>query len=501
MINQNNENKITLKRNENNYEHLFSSKHIALATIISLLNSFFYDNFPVMILLVIIESILLLKTIIKKQYMKYLCYYMIFLSTSMESATFVGTEAFYGFKNFKIAGINLGAIFLVLLLVVLLSNGTFNKIFKIRGKIAYFVKGAITLTCLALFMGLVSILINDNSISQKMSGMMMFIDSAYIYFFVAFEIIVITVIIENNKGNTMEIKRTLMALIISLSITLIFSLILENYGNRGGLPSLQVSNLIMLLIASIVIPFYKVINKKVCIGMASVVILVLGLIYNTNGKMIIIAMLLPIIIMAILVRNKKYKLALFLVFISFFLILVLNNMIIPIIKTSSPLFAIKLEQATSLLSFWKKDWLLNMPDSPKIRIAQFMNITAEYLNKPGYLVLGKGYMGTIQDHLNMFSNINEFTYSEWELNNNLYYMMHETLNNLYLTNGLLGVLYFAFVLRVIISNIIKSPWIVLGGLWFVLFYSYSLTISIFGASAFIVGLYDIRILSQNDKIN
>lgn len=501
MKNHTNEKKITLNSYKNNVEHMFSTKYISLATIISLMNSFFYDNFIVMVLLVLIESIILITTLTKKQYIKYLCYYIIFLSTSMESSTFVGTNVFYGFKNFKIAGINLGVIFLLLILVVLLTNGTINKIFRIKGDIANFVKGTIALTCLALFMGLVNIMINDNSIAQRMSGIMMFIDAAYIYFFVAIEIIVITVIIENNKRNTMEIKFTLIALIISLSTTLVLSLILENYGNRGGLPSLQVSNLIMLLIASIVIPFYKNTNKKAYIALAAIIILVLGLIYNTNGKMIIIAMLLPFIIMAILIRNKNYILALFLIFICFFSILILYNTIIPILKTSSPLFAIKLEQSISLLSFWERDWLLNMPDSPKIRIVQFMNITKEYLNKPGYFVFGKGFMGTIQDHLNMFSNINEFTYSGWELNNDLYYMMHETLNNLYLTNGLFGLLYFIFFLKIIVLNFMKSPWIVLGGLWFVLFYSYSLTISIFGTTAFIIGLYDIRDFSENDNTN
>ncbi|MEW6621773.1 MAG: hypothetical protein AB1420_01335 [Bacillota bacterium] len=478
-------------------------KYIIIAIIVSLLNSFCYANYSVMLGLAIVEVVLLLKCLISKKYIKYLCYFTIFLSTSMESSTFVGVDVFYGFKNFKIAGVNLGAIFILLILIVLIANGSINKAFKISGNVSKFIKGALLLTVLALFMGLFSLLINDNNVANYMTSITMFIYASYIFVFVAVEIIVIATIIERNGKDTTEIKQALVAIIISLAVTMIMSLMFENYGNRGGLPSLQVSNLVMLLISAVIIHFYKdfVFKERMIIAFSSIVIFILGLIYNTNGKMIIIAMVLPLIIIFMLFRNKKYKTALFIFFIGFFGILLTINLLIPLLNASSPLFAIKLEQATSMLAFWESGWLHNMPDSPKIRIAQFLNVIYEYYEKPWFFLFGKGFMGTIKDHLQMFGNINEFSYSAWELNHRVYYVMHETLNTLFLTNGFFGLIYFLMIFKIILKNFSKSPWLLVGGFWFVLFYSYSLTISIFGATAFIVGLYDIDIDKNEEKSN
>jgi hypothetical protein len=474
---------------------------LLIAIIVSLLNSFYYENYIIMLALVFCELVVLLYEIARKNYTRFLSYFIIFLGTSLESPAFVGVENFYGFKNFKVAGINIAAIVLIFIFIVLIKRGQLNYIFKTKGKLLIFIKGATLLTFIGVFIGLFAILINDNNVATNMTGFSMFINASYMFIFVLIEIIVISTIININPIKIIELKDTLVALIISTAITMIASLVFKNFGNRGGLDSLQVSNLVMLLTTSIVLPFFTVKNRIewLIITLSSVTIFTLGIFYNTNGKMLIIAALMPIVIMTILVKKKKYVEALTIVFFTVSGSIFLFYSLLPKIRLINPLFSIKFDQAISILFFWRDNWLVNMPDSPRIRIAQFLNISIEYMKKPYFLVFGKGFMGTIRDHLNLFGRIDEFSYSIWELNNQTFYIMHETLNTLFLTNGLLGIIFIFKIFIYIMNNLYKSPWIIIGGVWFLLFYSYSVTISIYGVTALIIGLFDLNKMMILDK--
>ncbi|TPV41407.1 hypothetical protein [Bacillus dicomae] len=471
---------------------IFNINYIIIASMISLLNSLYYANFPVMCLLAAVQIIVLVRYLIKGQDIKYLCLYIIFLSTSMESALFVGVDKFYGFKEFKIASINLGVIFILLPFLKFIINGSIQNPFKAKGYVGIFVKGVYILTPLAFFMGLFGLLLNDNNILSKITSFSMFIDASYIFILVAVETIVIYTIVKRNLKDINEIKQCLLAIIISLAVTLVSSLLFENYGNRGGLPSLQVSNIIMLLVCAVLLPFYKDYNKKVkaILLLITGTILILGLIYNTNGKMILTAMLVPIATLIIQLRRKLYRATFLTLIIGFFMIYLSLKFIVPSLSSTSFLFSTKLEQASSMLLFGS-GWLENMPSSPKMRITQILNITSEYFEKPWFIFTGKGYLGTIKDNLSFFTGADEFAYSSWQLNNGLYYMMHETLNTLYLTNGIIGLVFFGWMFKIIISKFHKSPWMMVGGFWFLLFYSYSVTISIFGVTALIIGLLDL----------
>lgn len=483
-------------------ESVFSINYIILAVVVSLLNSFFYNSLSIMLILAIVQSFVLIKCLIKDQDIKYLSLYIIFLVTSMESAAFVGVDVFYGFMEFKIAGINLAIFFLILLLIKLLLKGRIINPYKSKDNIGKFLFGVYILTPIAFFMGLFNLLINENDVASRIN-IGIYIDAIYIFIFVALEVIVIITVVLNNKSDVYKLKQTLMAIIISLAVTLLFSLVFQNFGNRGGLPSLQVSNIIMLLICSITLPFYKNFNKieKIVLTFASLIILLLGIIYNTNGKMIIISIFIPLIIVLILIRNGKYKTTLMTLLVGILSIFIITNIIVPTMANKSYLFSTKLEQSNSLFQFGD-GWYENMPRSPKMRISQFLNISYEYYENPWYLLTGKGFLGTTEDHLSLFGAVDEFDYSKWQIENGLYYKMHETLNTFYLTSGLIGLLFFTYMLFVIIKNLHHSPWIMIGGIWFVFFYGYSITISIFGVTALIIGLFDlskkIRIKKQGE---
>jgi hypothetical protein len=164
--------------------------------------------------------------------------------------------------------------------------------------------------------------------------------------------------------------------------------------------------------------------------------------------------------------------------------------LLPRFMEQSVLFKTKYDQFISMISFWKPGWLQNMESSPKMRITEFMNIANELFSKPWFLLLGKGFMGSIQDKLGLFGEVDEFAFSEWEVNLGTYYTMHESINALFLTNGIFG-LYFLFSnLKNMIKKVHISPWLIFGFLWLLLFYSYSITISIYGVVAMVVGYLD-----------
>ncbi|MGG1312891.1 hypothetical protein [Cohnella laeviribosi] len=478
--------------------NIFNVKYIIIAIVVSLLNSFYYDNFAIMLFLTVIQSLVLIKCLMLGQDVKYLCYYIIFLSTSLESATFVGTDVFYGFKAFRIAGVNLGAIFILLPLIKLVLTGKLQHPFRSKGFIGKFIKGVYIITPIAFIMGLFNLLINDNNIQESITNIGMFVDASYIFLFVAAEAIVIYTIIKLNINRIDEIKQCLLAIVISLSINLVTSLLFQNYGNRGGLDSLQVSNIIMLLFCTILLPFYSDYKKheKIILAIITGTIFLLGITYNTNGKMLIVAMIIPILILTIQLRKKMYMISWFTFMGILFIVYFTVNIIIPRLSSNNFLLSTKLDQATSMFLFGN-GWLENMPSSPKIRISQFLNITIEYFKKPWFFLEGKGYLGTIKDHLSLFTDVDEFTYSKWQIENGLYYVLHETLNTLYLTNGLIGLIFFFWMFKIIATKIHKSPWIMIGGIWFVFFYAYSITISIIGITSLIIGLMDLDI-ERND---
>ena len=126
-----------------------------------------------------------------------------------------------------------------------------------------------------------------------------------------------------------------------------------------------------------------------------------------------------------------------------------------------------------------------------MRIAEFLNIAEEYLRKPWYALFGKGFCGTIKDHLGLFEDLSEFSFSKWELELGAYYSLHESINCFFLVGGVFGLYTLLSLLWKTYRFIDKSPWLVFGFMWILLFYNYHLTIGIYGITSLIVGLEDV----------
>ncbi len=473
------------------HENYVDVKEIFIASIIGLLNSFFYGSVAIMGILCAVEVCVLIYFFYRRDYISYISYYMIFLCFSMESATFVGTSQFYGFKNFRLAGLNLAVwMFLPILFVALINYKTVLKRTsvvhrKILQKLGIF-------TFFGIFMGLITYLANDNGFSNKAGSFSAFWGASYNYILPFLEMIVVTWILVRDRSALYRVKRMLFSTIPSLAVVFLACLVTQNYGNRGGLPSLQVSGIYFLLVCALVLVIYDHFDfrTKIVLFCSGSVILMLSLIYNASGKIVIITVVIPFLMLLLMKRKGSAAKTMFMVIFAGIAVIIIMSWLFPILMSKSRLLSIKYEQAASLFSFGGGDWLENMPESPKMRITEFMNIGAEYLKKPWFALLGKGFAGTIKDNLDLFSNLNGFDFSKWELELGAYYAMHESINCFFLVGGISGLYFIISILFTLYKRLHKSPWLLLGFLWILLYYNYHLSVVIYGIVALIVGLVE-----------
>ena len=79
-------------------------------------------------------------------------------------------------------------------------------------------------------------------------------------------------------------------------------------------------------------------------------------------------------------------------------------------------------------------------------------------------------------------------------------MLHESLNTVFLKFGILGLIFWGFLLLKFCSNFNKSPWLILGGLWFLFFWGYSPALMSIGLSSLIIGMGDVQCVKLENEI-
>lgn len=479
-----------------NERNLIDYKFLTVASIVGLLNSFFYSNFSVMLLLLVFEIVTLLFCMYNKDWVGYLNFYLIFLCFSLESATYVGSDVFYGFKNFRIAGLNVAVWMLFPLLIKALLDFQWQRknpsplIRKLLFRLFLF-------TILGVFWGGINYLLDDNGFASKEGSIGIFINILYTFSLPIIQIIAISWVVLTNQNKTYDIKKSLFSVIVALAIVFIFCLAFGNYGNRGGLRSLQVSEVYFVTVVAVVMIVYPQIDlKSKCIlAISGLTILILSLTFNTNGKIIITAFLIPVVMLLIAgklgVKIRAIIITLCTVpLIIFFLINHFEN------QKNNRLLYEKNKQVVGLFNVSSENWFNNIPGSPKMRVTEFMNISSELIEKK-MILFGKGFAGTIKDNGGFFLDLSESSFSKWELELGAYYSVHESINSFFLIGGIFGLGILFSILFNLIKVIHKSPWLIIGFFWMLLFYNYHLTIAIYGITALIVGINESECENQN----
>lgn len=452
-------------------------------------NIMFETDFAISMLFVILQIIILLFFLIKLDFKNYLLFYLLFVSIALEFAEF-NNDVVYGIKTMNILGLNLSAV----LLLPVLFFGIFNvtKLMNIERRAPLkFISVFLLINIIAFFTGLILIIFNDNNVNALGDTFLLFANETYSMLFIPLSLGVALPVLLIDNNYSQRFRLALQGVLVVLVIQTIAAVIFNQYGIYGGLKTLQTSN------AAFFIPFLMlvILDKKSVFRVFCFVFGIIGsviyLFYNSSGKSILVLALVFMSFFVLLITRFKTSIKIAtIVGIPIFIVLIVN--ILPLFY-SNYLFDLKIKQVFSVLNIFSTNWFQSMAMSPKIRIIEFQSIFYEYLSKPIFAVFGKGYLGTTIDHKNLiFSNVpseNVFvTAAEWS--NGIFYNFHEAAL-IFLKFGYFGLFFLFFTTLKGIKSFIKSksPYILIGVLWFTFFYGYSYVLSIFGFCALIYGFY------------
>lgn len=476
---------------------------IIIASVVGFFNVIFSSSLILSNTLIFIELCVLFYYLFNQDIVEYFGVYLIFLSLSLEFDVFGNNIPVYGFKNFRILGVNLGILTLLPVLVMFFMKKKIkmDKIRKVSNKFYRFIIIIFLVNFIGILFGLIQILTNDNNIQYFNNVINIFLSEIYDGFGIIF-LVVITFIylISYNLEKINLLEDYLLATLVGVFVSIITSFSFGVFSKYGGVETLLGSNIKIYLPFLILFNFYYFKYNKIIFSLIGIISTLLLLFYNASGKLIILSILVLIGVFYILLINKKIKiyLLIFILLLSSFSLLIIFDLSI-INFSQSIIFQSKLNQVKSLFSIWEPNWINKMPFSPRVRIIEFANIFYEYLQKPWFLLFGKGYLGTFKDHINMLTTFIPNSYSMQEWDYSTFYGMHETLNIMFLYHGILGLVTYIFIFKLVVLNLHKNPWILIGGFWFFMFYGYSVTLSAFGLSALIFGFIKIDYKYRGEK--
>lgn len=104
------------------------------------------------------------------------------------------------------------------------------------------------------------------------------------------------------------------------------------------------------------------------------------------------------------------------------------------------LFIYKLENVWLMVNIFEgMEGLLKIPESPRVRFIEILNIVYEQLHNPFYLIFGKGYGSSFSEHFGLLPLLDsKFSYPANEIAANKMGAPHDTFSAIPLANGWLG---------------------------------------------------------------
>lgn len=479
-------------------------KYLAISILLLILNVVFVTNLPFMAFVSYFQFFFLIYLLIFKGTINFLSYFIMFSVTSFEVAAFVKTDSdyLYSISNLPYLGFIGYFILLLLAIYILIQNNQFkfkrniDKNFKLILFFSFFV---FVTGCFGAF---ISFLINDNNLPTEVF-LKFFKQDFAVYVGTSIFIILFTLQLIYNPEFVFFFKSKIFTLLVSIILVTIFSVSFKYIGTYG---SHDIILMPLTSFYSITILFFAFKRDMYNLKLVLILFFISAYFQFTlstalGGKSWLLFALILVLVMVIFYKNGyKFTLILCGAFIVIFII-VASTLILPMLMTSSDdnLIVSKAFEALSLIDFSSGNYLNNIPDSPKNRIDEFINIFIEYYNKPIYSLFGKGFGGTIQDHENLFGSFLASYYSDDEYLYNAFNFMHESVNNIFLKFGILGLYLFILMIYRVVSSKDMNPFLAIGLVWLIFFYGYTNGLATFGISALLLGFskYDENLSQLN----
>jgi hypothetical protein len=149
------------------------------------------------------------------------------------------------------------------------------------------------------------------------------------------------------------------------------------------------------------------------------------------------------------------------------------------------------------------DSLENVSDSPRVRIAEFLNILNYYFNNPFKSIFGLGFGSYFEDNLNLFAlmDLSQGSFDDDQINTGRFYRAHDTFPVILMLHGVVGLLFSIYWSFYSFRNSVKS-FFLLGLIpWLFLTYGFDINIAITGIIFLYIGLYELNVYESSKHFN
>lgn len=444
----------------------------------------------------LISILVLLVAFFRRSIEDFILLYIFITTTALEGQVFYTGNSgipLYNFLNLPIVHGYHVYLFVLMpwFLMLIPVHDSWIGNWKKYNNLSWYLKGISFLGMIGVIMTLLCILANVNDI----------LDSDIFILYVRRDILkmgwgvslslLLAEMLAKHDGFAAKLEDMLYAMLMSiLPSSLIFILLGETviFGRVQVLPIGLFFFFSGLLSIFILYPQYK--KNFLCL-VSGIGICAVTLIYPSvlGGKWWLVIFSIPIIVL-FLFKKQCSKRKVILTILGVFVVVLGIQLASWYLSHANELSIHKLNSAKAIMEIWKPGWLENMPNSPKHRIDEFLNILIELKEHPLFLPFGKGYGGNILHHISLKPWTIDGDFSVAEVSEGLFFNLHETVNWMFLKSGVLGLGFTIAVTFKCIKNIKYTPWIVLGFIWFLFYYSNYISMS-FGLACLILGLYQV----------
>ena len=336
------------------------------------------------------------------------------------------------------------------------------------------------LNLIAFLLGFIGLLLLNYSISYFVS-----------YFYYSATVLLILYILKNNSNDSLFniLKKSIEYLLIAAPI---FSLILFFFGTSSVYGGIKTAAANSLFLFSPFLLLFELKTHRYLRYLAIFSFLIIS-VFSIGGKGVFFLIIVLIFKAINLFKDSKSKLTgIFSIILFSFIISIAIAGLFSSANKNDYLMFHKVNQFASIFSF--NGSLDDVSDSPKVRIAEILNILYYFKDNPARSIFGFGYGGYFQDYTGLFSimNITVDSFDEDQINTGKFYRPHDTLPVILLLHGFLGIL-FLFYWTIISIVMSRSSYYLLGVLpWLFLTYGFDINIAIVGIIFLYIGFYKLK---------
>ncbi|MBP6754963.1 MAG: hypothetical protein KA210_02360 [Bacteroidia bacterium] len=443
---------------------------------------------------VIFQALLLLFLIFYKPSLAF-PYVILSFGSSIEFNTFInnGQSPLYNLSNVKLFGLNVG-IWMFIIVIPSIIQGIMNLrkkvIFNFWQYIILF--GFLTMYFVAISSSFLSYIFTTGGLSNFDIGYL--ISLSYLQLWPLVCLFCSIVYIKINENGLLTLKLTVFYTFIAV---LISSFLINFVGVRGTYgyslyyfaPTLIfICPLFLILLKD---PFFQISRRLAIVIFFSFIVLPIILFDLAGGKVIIFTL------MALLLFSKKFKFRnMFFAFIAMgFLFFVIYSFM-----SDESLLKSKIDEILSLFNFFSGYWYELLEPSTRFRLDEFINIFQHYKLNPFFIPTGFGIVSGAPDYIGGYGQVADGSFPGVEYTFNYFISYHEICSFL-IKYGLMGFALLFLVLRKAFKFKEKLPFLVVGSIWLILFWGYSFTLAITGATILAIGIMELpsRDLQFNHK--